>query len=120
MTPLVKIGYWRSDQHPEYPDPHDLVDDAWDRDEQTLTGSYLVSATMRRAYMGYSSCRICGATNGAMEYSDGTYAWPEGLHHYVQEHRVRLPQEFVIHACARYLEIDQADDSLEWWLSHTT
>lgn len=30
--------------------------------------------------------------------SDGTWLWPEGLSHYVREHGVVLPEEFVVHA----------------------
>jgi hypothetical protein len=29
--------------------------------------------------------------------TDGVYCWPEGLAHYVKEHDVRLPDEFVTH-----------------------
>ena len=37
---------------------------------------------------------------GCRELSDGTYVWPEGLAHYVEEHNVRLPQQFVDHVLA--------------------
>jgi len=37
---------------------------------------------------------------GTGEISDGTYVWPEGLAHYVEEHNVRLPQKFVDHVLA--------------------
>lgn len=30
--------------------------------------------------------------------SDGTFVWPEGFAHYLEEHAVRPPQEFVQHA----------------------
>jgi hypothetical protein len=46
---------------------------------------------------GLSPCRLCGQLNGSAEYTDGTYVWPEGLAHYVMEHDVRLPDEFVSH-----------------------
>jgi hypothetical protein len=29
--------------------------------------------------------------------TDGVYCWPEGLAHYINEHDVRLPAEFVAH-----------------------
>jgi hypothetical protein len=37
---------------------------------------------------------------GSGELSDGRYVWPEGLAHYVAEHGVRLPNEFVHHVLA--------------------
>ena len=36
-------------------------------------------------------------SNGAGEFSDGVYVWPEGLSHYVREHSVRLPEMVVRH-----------------------
>ena len=34
---------------------------------------------------------------GPSEFSDGVWVWPEGLVHYVLEHAVRLPEEFLRH-----------------------
>ena len=65
--------------------------------------------------MGLSVCRVCGASNGYAEYSDGTYIWPSGLAHYVDQHDVRLPDEFVRHAVARLLEFEAAEIDGEWW-----
>ena len=95
------IGYWRSEQHPEFPDPQSLVDATWDDDERHMLWAYLSSGTMVVSCMGLSPCRLCGADNGALEYTDGVYQWPEGLAHYVGEHGVRLPSEVVAHAVGR-------------------
>jgi hypothetical protein len=116
---LRLVGYWCSPGDDTYPDPAAWVDPAWDRNERLLVATYLMSGTLRRAYMGYSTCRICGRDNGASEYSDGVYAWPEGLAHYVEEHNVRLPSEFELHARERYLEVDQAEATTDWWLAKT-
>ena len=35
---------------------------------------------------------------GASEFTDGTWAWPEGLAHFVENYDVQLPDEFVRHA----------------------
>ena len=47
------------------------------------------------SYMGWSNCRICGCRNGTKEFvfdtGDIQYHWPEGLRHYIEEHRVELP-----------------------------
>ena len=67
--------------------------------------------------MGYSECRLCGQQNGAGEFTDGTYIWPEGLRHYVSAHSVRLPEEFVTHALTRRREIDENPRDQTWWLT---
>ena len=112
-------GYWRNDLHPEYPHPQDMVDDSWDSDERHRVWSYLAGGTMVVACMGLSPCRLCGEDNGALEYSDGTYQWPEGLAHYVYDHGVRLPQEFIDHALARSDEFEAHRANLDWWLATT-
>lgn len=47
---------------------------------------------------GHSYCRICEIeNNGYREKSDGVYLWPEGFLHYVTEHDLRPPKEFIEH-----------------------
>ena len=118
MPPLQLIGYWRADGYAnsDYPHPSDWVDWDWDRDERSVVGGYLSSGTLFRAYMGLSPCRICGRPNGAAEYTDGIYVWPEGLAHYVDEHAVRLPAEVVAHAMSRSDVLEDANVSEAWWL----
>ena len=119
MREVRLIGYWRNERHPEYPDPAALVDETWSDDERDLVGIYLMSGTSLRAFMGYSSCRICGVLNGTGEFTDGEWAWPEGLAHYVLDHNVRLPEEFVRHTKARVADLESTTASLEWWLAST-
>ena len=56
-------------------------------------------------YLGFSWCRFfCGIPENLMghsDLSDGTWVWPEGLSHYVREHNVLLPEDFVEHALGR-------------------
>jgi hypothetical protein len=113
------IGYWRNEQHPEYPDPTDLVDESWDAEERHMVWSYLCSGTMVVSYMGLSTCRVCGKHNGALEFSDGTYQWPEGLAHYVYDHAVRLPPELVEHAIKQLDSLEAGSANLDWWLAVT-
>lgn len=113
------IGYWRNEQHPEYPDPQSLVDSTWDEDKRHVVYTYLCSGTMVAAYMGLSPCRLCGEHNGALEYTDGVYQWPEGLAHYVSEHSVRLPAEVVAHAIEKLEALEATRPSLDWWLGQT-
>jgi hypothetical protein len=45
-------------------------------------------------YMGHSTCRLCGRANGASEFSQSEWAWPEGLRHYIIDHHVRPSADF--------------------------
>jgi hypothetical protein len=45
--------------------------------------------------------------------------WPDGLSHYVSDHGVRLPDEFVQHASSRTESLEEAERDLEWWRSAT-
>lgn len=66
--------------------------------------------------MGYSPCRLCGlASNGNLDLTDGTYIWPEGLAHYVLEHSVRLPDEFIHHVRAQQEMTDGVRVDETWW-----
>ncbi|MBN8883879.1 MAG: hypothetical protein J0H73_16400 [Salana multivorans] len=93
---LILIGYWAGPGAGDWPGPQCFVDHDWDEEEREQVADYLLRGLVSRAYMGYSPCRICGCDNGALELSDGTYVWPEGLRHYVVEHGVRLPSGFVL------------------------
>ena len=72
-------------------DPENLVEEY--RDE------YLIMA--EELWMGCSSCRFsCGVTEdrmGCRDLTDGVWAWPEGLAHYVEKHGVMLPESFFAH-----------------------
>lgn len=50
-----------------------------------------------KSYMGYSQCRICEKLNGTKTYYNETFAWPEGLQHYIEEHGVQPSASFVLH-----------------------
>lgn len=113
---LTLIGYWRgSDPHDHWPDPEDFVDPGWDVDERRIVTRYLQSGLIAKSFMGYSSCRFCGRNNGNLELSDGEFIWPEGLAHYVDEHDVRLPAEFVAHALQSLDDLERAERDDDWW-----
>ena len=113
---LQRLGYW-GDRDSGLPDPVTLVDESWDRDERGLVTDHLVRGFVARAYVGYSTCRICGAQNGSLELTDGAFVWPEGLAHYVTAHAVRLPAAFVEHVHAFTDAIESADVDESWWRS---
>lgn len=108
-------GYWTGPGVGDWPDLHRFVDYDWDEEERELIVDYLLRGFVSRAYMGYSPCRICGCDNGALELSDGTYVWPEGLRHYVVEHGVRLPSRFVLHVLATNERLETAERDPAWW-----
>ncbi len=118
---LALIGYWCADgdRRSDLPDPRDWVDPEWDEEERGETGAYFSTGTLFRAFAGLSPCRICGKQNGSVEYTDGSYVWPEGLAHYIDEHQVRLPEPLVRHAQERLGMLEGQAVELDWWLSAT-
>lgn len=92
---LRLIGYWQEKSDDGWPDPHALVDHGWDECERDRVAFYLQwqRGLGPWAASGPSKCRLCGQLNGAAEFTDGVYLWPEGLAHYVRDHAVRLPDE---------------------------
>ena len=109
VTELILMGYRQSERKPLLPDPHRLVDQSWDRDERDLVIGYLRGGLAVVHMMGQSPCRMCSSQeNGTSELTDGTYLWPEGLAHYVADHGVRLPDEFVHHAVSRFEDLETA------------
>lgn len=117
--PLILIGYWSGGYGERgWPDVRDFVDQSWDEEERLDVGSYLRNGLVARAWMGYSPCRLCDtATNGNLDLTDGTYIWPEGLAHYVLDHSIRLPDEFVHHVHAQNAFTDDVTVDDSWWRS---
>ena len=102
------VGYWRSEIEPTppgLPDPRERVDHSWPLHERVRVASYLRRGRVVAAYLGYSHCRFdCGVPvtmMGTRDLGDDRYIWPEGLHHYVEAHAVRLPAEFLEHVASR-------------------
>jgi hypothetical protein len=113
---LLRLGYW-GERGSGLPDPASFVDESWDDTDRDLVAGHLDRGFVARAYMGYSTCRICGAQNGSLELTDGVYLWPEGLGHYVTVHSVRLPDSFVNHVRSFTDAIESADVDESWWRS---
>ena len=51
---LIRIGYWRSEHTPEWPDVTDFIDTSWDEDERYTVSAYFRSATAVWHCMGLS------------------------------------------------------------------
>lgn len=82
------IGFWNGPYTSTgWPEIGDFTDPDWDEDERDFIIAYLNHGVLGRVYMGYSTCRVCGkADNGDSEHSDGSFIWPSGLAHYVEQH----------------------------------
>ncbi|GAA4622164.1 hypothetical protein [Cellulomonas oligotrophica] len=117
--PLRLIGYWSGGHGArDWPDVRDFVDDEMDEEERVHVGLYLRNGLVARAFMGYSPCRLCDRrANGNLELTDGVYVWPEGLPHYVMDHSVRLPRDFVAHVEAHDELTDDVRVDESWWRS---
>ena len=92
----------------KWPDPRRFLDPTWASSERRLVTDFLERCTRVNQYRGLSECRFCGQMNGSAEMTDGVYCWPEGLAHYVHEHEVRLPDEFVMHVHDAEKPLDRA------------
>jgi hypothetical protein len=102
LPALKLIGYWAQSEGPSlYPHPKRLVRPDWHEEDRGRIAAYLRAGTVLAAYCGFSCCRICGICNGSREFTDGDWAWPEGLAHYVEAHAVCLPDEIVATMAAR-------------------
>lgn len=99
MSALIPIGYWRrnGERSSSLPDPRTLVDKEWLGSERDVVVRYLRRGDVHEQYRGSSHCRICDVVNGSQDLTDGVYVWPRGFAHYVEEHLVRPPQEFIDH-----------------------
>jgi len=124
---LTLIGYWLGWSELGWPDVRNSVDPSWHEDERQEVTAYLRKGTLFRSFMGHSVCRFCCIPNGASEQTDGSYFWPEGLAHYLEQHDVRLPDQFVEHARrgrkgrqqVRRRELKDATAYEAWWRGQT-
>lgn len=90
------IGFWKTDDEPK-----EYIDPDWDSAERHMVIAYLLSGKVESRFRGHASCRVCGERNGSTDLTDGVWIWPEGLAHYLKEHGVRPPQEFVDHVLSK-------------------
>ncbi len=79
------------------PNPRDYVDPSWDHSERDQVIAHLRAGRTLASWMGWSTCRICGCSNGSRCLTDGYFAWPAGFSHYLEAHAVRPPEVFVRH-----------------------
>lgn len=124
---LRLIGYWNGGVGPEnekWPDPKNFVCDLSSLDKQKILDYFESAVQMPYAAAGVSRCRFCGKDLGSGELTDGMFLWPEGLPHYVLEHSVKLPDEFLEQALGNTkidsnlnLDLGNLEVDTEWWES---
>jgi hypothetical protein len=112
---LTLIGCWITELDDQrLPAPQEFVGHMPAADRARLA-DYLAAGKVHEAYLGYSWCRFeCGIPArqmGTQLLADGTWAWPEGLAHYVREHEVLLPAEFISHALSKGIPLRSGEDS---------
>ncbi|MFJ4094173.1 hypothetical protein ACIPYS_21550 [Kitasatospora sp. NPDC089913] len=113
--PVRLLGFWGSPENRELPNPADLVDPEWHEAERLSVADYLDHGQVAGRWMGSSRCRLCSRPNGSRDFTDGYYLWPEGLSHYILDHGVRLPAEFINHIERRRDVFDELDRDVTWW-----
>jgi len=117
---LIGVGYWFNYDQPNFPDPGTLVKTDFDVNNINQIIYLLENAkTKSFSQMGFSWCRFrCGSENmGNKELTNGKYIWPEGLAHYVKEHKILLPFDFLESLSNDYYEIsDEYTIDYNFWI----
>lgn len=88
---LPGVGYWVGKHSMSFPDPRDFIDLTKTDEERRKLVDYLEAGAEVARWCGNSFCRFCGVSNGGYTLSDGRFAWPCGLSHYVWHHGVWIP-----------------------------
>jgi hypothetical protein len=96
---IRRIGDWitslRDDQDPA---PQELVI-VYDPTIRQALADYLDSGVEIASYRCTTQCCFdCDASQSQRDLCDGVWSWPSDLGHYVRDHSVGLPPEFVDHA----------------------
>ena len=99
---LIGIGYWKNPQNPQLPDPTKIVTTYKNSTIKDKIVNYLKKASIFVCTDGFSFCRFqnCEVDRWQMGtdcLTDGKYLWPSGFHHYIQDHNVSIPKEFISH-----------------------
>jgi len=123
---MILIGYWSDntsewastrDRLSKYPDPSKLVSEKFWKANYILKSkviAHLTAGIPCNQYRGSSQCRICGCQLGSRERTDGVFIWPDKLDHYVSEHNVILPDQFLRHIAAINQWITEPIDESLW------
>jgi hypothetical protein len=101
------IGYWIESLYDDRFLAPQEVSGKLSTDLVDVVSNYLKAGHALFYYGGFSFCRFfchdsqdvddwwSSNANGSRELTDGYWVWPEGLIHYVEEHKVDLPKAFL-------------------------
>jgi hypothetical protein len=99
----VIIGYFndKNNTYPEFPFPEIETNPGSEYRQTVMELTKFLSDKPRRAYKGWSTCRICGEHNGSEEYQflhrKVQYIIPVGYLHYLKEHQIKIdPNVFML------------------------
>ncbi|OLP17069.1 hypothetical protein BST81_17065 [Leptolyngbya sp. 'hensonii'] len=112
------IGYWIESVYDDrFLAPQEVADQL-PPEAASKVLAYLQAGKHYRRACGLSWCRFSGIYLGSDELTDGYWIWPDGLIHYVAEHRVGLPEAFLADILHGRSQIDNTapDPSLDFWL----
>lgn len=102
---LLAAGIQHANGNGFLTDPLKCVDATWVGPERDAVIAHLRAGRVVERYLGDSWCRFkCGASGevmGCADLTDDTYVWPEGYVHYLEEHHLKPPQEFIAHVLKR-------------------
>lgn len=103
MSNKTKIffGFWTIDENCDYGLPllEHVIDDNWIPYDKTILLNYLnKSPIVVAGSFPEIKCELCDEKVRTSVYSsDGVWLWPTDLVHYVSEHAVKLPIDFIEH-----------------------
>lgn len=93
-------------------------------DSVEQVAAYLRNGKLYEQYRGLSWCRFANGCSekhvGSSELTDGYWIWPEGLIHYVEVHRVSLPEDFladVFNKSTIKSKSIEPDPDLSFWIN---
>ena len=125
---IQSIGFWQptkslSLKDKQLPIVKDNQDCHWDENEKQMVLSYLeipflkekiwdipkskestnliepyTMAILKRTY----TCIICNKKSPQVLHTNGQFYWPSGYRHYIEEHYVKPPQEFLDYVNSYY------------------
>lgn len=93
-----KIGFWAPPD--EYPNVLTETNNPWGKNNPLQLGAvvwHLEHGIVVARYSGMSKCLICEKPLGNVDMSDQVYCWPQGYEHYLMEHEVKPPDDFIAH-----------------------
>ena len=96
MINYKRIGYWRQYQN-EKSDLPWPEEGRLSIETKQMIVDYLDNGTQEAAWLGWSTCRICGKSNGSTCLTDGYFVYPIGYSHYIKDHNIMPDLDLLAH-----------------------